>query len=145
MMNDGNDILKLKHLRTMMRIIYVCITQRTWMVCACKYLLCLVDDSRREICSTGVDRLGFKSSTLKRPFNSRSVGQLFVAWPMRSHKAHRGMTLGALVWVAITCLELVVPQVFLDFPPMATPFPILVVVDWACVDSVEDIRIVLVG
>jgi hypothetical protein len=89
-----------------------------------KNLICLVNDSGREICTTRVDELGSKSSTLKRFLNSRSVGQLLVAWPMRSHKKHGGMTLGVVVWVAIACPELV-PLDLLRFPPYGNSFPIV--------------------
>jgi hypothetical protein len=72
-----------------------------------------------------VDGLGSKSLTLISPLNSGArtiIGFVVV----RSHKAHGGMALGAMVWVAIVVQSYQVPPFFLAFPPLSTPFPTLV-------------------
>jgi hypothetical protein len=44
-----------------------------------------------------------------------------------SHKAHGGMALDVVFWVAMACLGLFVPPLFLDFPPLSIPFPFVLV------------------
>lgn len=62
----------------------------------------LMDDSGRETYTTGVESSISKSSAFINSHNSGSDGQLLVVWPVRSHKAHGGITrVGAVVGVAI--------------------------------------------
>jgi hypothetical protein len=85
-------------------------------------LIHLDDHSRRVKLTTGVDGLGSKTLVLKIPFYSRRTRWLLVAWMVRSHKAHGGMMIGVVVWVAMAYLDLLVAPIFLYFSPLSTPF-----------------------